>query len=395
MSDTHHLGLPLIAPAQAQKHVTHNEALVALDALVHLACLGRDLSAPPVGPGEGGRYLVGPSPAGAWAGHAGEIAHWLDGAWRFTAPKAGFVAYLADEGALRVFDGERWRAPSVPADALQGLARLGIGTVADAANPFSAKINAALWTARPVGEGGDGDLRYTLNKESASDVLSLLFQSGYAGRAEIGLIGDDDLQLKLSGPGGPWVEAMRLKGSGKVGIGAPDPAERLTVAGNIALATDNAHSLGTPALRVSTVYAATGVINTSDERLKTDLSRLSSGIAADLLRRAPPFSFRWRTGGRDGSEADGTSVERAGRRHHLGWSAQDWRAGLAEADLDLGLLVSMDPNDPDAELGLRPDQIVAVLHAGLLGLLDDLEALKASVTQLASDTPGGRDLALD
>jgi hypothetical protein len=74
MSETFHLGLPLLAAAQAQKHVTHNEALLALDALVHLACLDRDLSAPPAAPGEGDRYLVGPSPSGPWAGHAGEIA---------------------------------------------------------------------------------------------------------------------------------------------------------------------------------------------------------------------------------------------------------------------------------------------------------------------------------
>jgi hypothetical protein len=225
-----------------------------------------------------------------------------------------------------------------------------------------------------------------LNKESTSDVLSLLFQSGYAGRAEIGLIGDDDLQLKLSGPGGPWVEAVRVKGSGKVGIGVPDPAERLTVAGNVAPSTDNAYSLGTPALRVSTVYAATGVINTSDERLKAEMSRLPPRIAVELLRRAAPMSFRWRVGGRDTSDS-GEGAERPGRRRHLGWSAQEWRAALAGADLDLGLLVSMGPDDPDAELGLRPDQIVAVLHAALLGMIDELDALRARFAEVERGSP--------
>lgn len=41
------LSLPLILPAQAQKHVTHNESLRLLDILVHLAVLDRDRSAPP------------------------------------------------------------------------------------------------------------------------------------------------------------------------------------------------------------------------------------------------------------------------------------------------------------------------------------------------------------
>lgn len=55
---TANLALPLIAASQASKHVTHNEALTALDSLVQLACLDKDLTAPPGSPGEGDRYLV-------------------------------------------------------------------------------------------------------------------------------------------------------------------------------------------------------------------------------------------------------------------------------------------------------------------------------------------------
>ena len=48
MSDaTTHLLLPYILAAQAQKHVTHNEALRILDGLVQLSVLDRDLTAPP------------------------------------------------------------------------------------------------------------------------------------------------------------------------------------------------------------------------------------------------------------------------------------------------------------------------------------------------------------
>ena len=41
MTDTKRLGLPLMDAAQAQKHVTHNEALVRLDALTHLTVSAR------------------------------------------------------------------------------------------------------------------------------------------------------------------------------------------------------------------------------------------------------------------------------------------------------------------------------------------------------------------
>ena len=48
MSDaTTHLLLPYILAAQAQKHVTHNEALRILDGLVQLSVLDRDVTAPP------------------------------------------------------------------------------------------------------------------------------------------------------------------------------------------------------------------------------------------------------------------------------------------------------------------------------------------------------------
>lgn len=208
MSETVNLALPYIAAAQAQKHVTHNEALRMLDALVMLAVRDRDLSAPPGSPAEGDRYLVNPTGAGAFAGKDGQIAQYRDGAWAFHAPLAGWLCYVEDEDALLLFDGSDWGSPLGPNPVLQNLALLGVGTVADATNPFAAKLNNALWTARAVGEGGDGDLRYKLNKEAAGNTLSMLFQTGYSGRAEIGLTGDDDLHLKVSDDGVTWRDAV-------------------------------------------------------------------------------------------------------------------------------------------------------------------------------------------
>lgn len=75
---TNHL-LPYILAAQAQKHVTHNEALRTLDALVQLAVVDRDLDTPPAAPDEGARYIVGASPTGEWAGHQGMPARFLPG----------------------------------------------------------------------------------------------------------------------------------------------------------------------------------------------------------------------------------------------------------------------------------------------------------------------------
>lgn len=210
MTDTIHLGLPCIEGAQAQKHVTHNEALRLLDTLVQLAVLDRDLTDPPATPDDGARYIVKGGATGAWAGRDDAIAAWQDGAWQFNPPRAGWLAYVADEGALLVWNGSAWVNVLSALTTLQNLSLLGIGTTADGANPLSAKLNNALFAAKAVADGGDGDLRYKLSKESAANTLSFLFQDNWSGRAEIGLAGDDDFRVKVSPDGATWFEALLI-----------------------------------------------------------------------------------------------------------------------------------------------------------------------------------------
>lgn len=84
------------------------------------------------------------------------MALWTDGAWLRLPPRTGWRVRVEDDGLLLVYDGASWIG-TTPA-ALQNLALLGLGTSVDSSNPFSAKLNAALWTARTVAEGGTGDL---------------------------------------------------------------------------------------------------------------------------------------------------------------------------------------------------------------------------------------------
>lgn len=234
MNETPCLRLPYILPSQSQKHVTHNEALRMLDALVQLAVLDRDLESPPGSPADGDRYIVAADATGGWADHDGQIAAWQDGAWAFLVPRTGWCAVVADEQVIVWFDGTQWTLFEMPAGAeLQELSLLGLGTTADAVNPFSAKLNKALWTARTAAEGGDGDLRYTLNKEAPGNTSSLLFQSGFSGCAEVGLAGDDDLRIKVSPDGSTWTQALavsRASGLASFAQGIAHPATGLPVA---------------------------------------------------------------------------------------------------------------------------------------------------------------------
>ncbi|MCK0209010.1 DUF2793 domain-containing protein [Starkeya koreensis] len=102
------LALPLIAAAQAQKHVTHNEALLRLDALAQLGVHDRTRTAPPADPVPGDRHIVAAGATGDWAGHAGEVAL-FDAGWRFLAPGAGWRAHVAAEGRTLIHDGTNWR----------------------------------------------------------------------------------------------------------------------------------------------------------------------------------------------------------------------------------------------------------------------------------------------
>ncbi len=210
MTDTVNLALPCIEGSQAQKHVTHNDALRILDTLVQLAVLDRDLTAPPGTPAEGQRWIVKSGATGAWAGHNNAIAAWQDGAWQFSAPKTGWVAFVADEGTLLVWNGTAWGDFFSTVTSVQNLALLGVGTTADSTNPLSAKLNNMLLTAKTVAEGGDGNLRVKLNKESAAKTLSFLFQDNFSGRAEVGLTGDDDFHFKVTPDGSTWLEAILI-----------------------------------------------------------------------------------------------------------------------------------------------------------------------------------------
>jgi hypothetical protein len=107
MGNTARLGLPLIASGQAQKDVTHNEALLALDRLVALVVQSRSVNAPPMGAQAGQCWIV---PAmGGWNQPAGTLMHWDGLGWVAAAPVPGQMAWIADEGGAVIFDGS-WRA---------------------------------------------------------------------------------------------------------------------------------------------------------------------------------------------------------------------------------------------------------------------------------------------
>lgn len=107
-NETARLGMALLQPAQAQKHVTVNEALMRLDGLVNPVLESAATATPPAVVIDGQCWGVPVGAGGAWAGEAGRIAIGSNGGWVFAAPRAGMRAFVRDRGVEAVHDGSGW-----------------------------------------------------------------------------------------------------------------------------------------------------------------------------------------------------------------------------------------------------------------------------------------------
>lgn len=105
--------LPLIAPGQAQKEMFHNEALGAVDALLHAAVESVGATEPPADPAPGQSWILGAAPSDVWAGHAQALACWTEGGWRFHRPAAGMRVVVRATLVPHEWDGTGWREGEV------------------------------------------------------------------------------------------------------------------------------------------------------------------------------------------------------------------------------------------------------------------------------------------
>jgi hypothetical protein len=209
--ETTHLKLPYLSAAQAQKHVTHNEALRLIDTVVQLAVLDSTLAAPPEDSEDGDRYVVAASATGAWAGKDGTVATWVDGAWAFATPEDGWLAFDVAAEALLVRLGGAWTPVAAGSGAYpDSVERLGVNATPDDTNRLAVRSEAVLFSGIEEELDGTGDIRFVVNKHGDARTASLLFQSGWSGRAEVGLCGDTDFVFKVSPDGSAWIDAIRI-----------------------------------------------------------------------------------------------------------------------------------------------------------------------------------------
>ncbi|MEO9682411.1 DUF2793 domain-containing protein [Tateyamaria sp.] len=202
------LSLPYLQPSQAQKHVTHNEALRQLDMIVQLNVVETGATQPPLVPTTGEVYALGQGATNDWAGQDDSLATFDGTAWNFVMPQTGWRAWDHGDDMLKVWNGTAWVAPGA---STQNLAGVGVGTTSDAVNRLAVVSEATL-----LNHAGAGH-QLKINKSTGPDTASLLFQTGFSGRAEMGLAGGDDFTVKVSADGSAFSEAIHVdRNSGKV-----------------------------------------------------------------------------------------------------------------------------------------------------------------------------------
>ena len=118
--------LPYLIAGQAQKELTHNEALAIIDVLLH-AAFEDQLASPPIGlvnSDAGKCWLVANGPQGdaegEWAGYTDHIACWTGSGWRFAPPVTGMKIWHKNNSAQWLYIGGQWTGPATVPDASNG-----------------------------------------------------------------------------------------------------------------------------------------------------------------------------------------------------------------------------------------------------------------------------------
>ncbi len=223
MPNSPNLALPYILANQAQKHVPHNDALALIDGLLQLSVISRGLNAPPGTYIDGNRFLIGAAPLAEWLGQAGLIAFRNAGLWQFLTPRKGWALWVEAENIFLIYDGVNWVAPPVP-QILQNMSLLGVNATADAINKLAVSSSAVLFNN--VGNG----IQLKFNKNALADTASLLYQTGFSGRAELGATGDDSFHIKVSPDGALWKEGIIVDASSGLAKVFANPTDPLGVA---------------------------------------------------------------------------------------------------------------------------------------------------------------------
>lgn len=299
-----HLKLPYILANQAQKHVTHNEAIRLLDGLVQMSVLDRDLAAPPGSPNDGDRYIVATGATGAWTGWESNIAYYVDGAWMRLVQRLGWLSWIEDEGHYCLWNGSAWitvLGDLNAADLANGsIALLGVRTAADASNRLAVKSDAILLSHDDV-TPGTGDLLVKINKAAAARDAGFVLQDGWSTRALLGLLADDEFALKLTPDASSFFSALRGHRGLHGRIAVKDAARSYPIRWRPRAGTTTIDALGLGTSSTGTVAAvAPSSSNLFTQSIRNKITSAATAGSAATLRGSQLCLWRGNSAGLGG-----------------------------------------------------------------------------------------------
>lgn len=100
------LGLPYLSVNQAQKEVTHNQALDFMDFFIQPVVVSR-IAAPPTGV-EGNAYIVIATATGSWVGKEGKVARYINGTWAYYNPFEGLGVWSVTDAKDYIYHSGAW-----------------------------------------------------------------------------------------------------------------------------------------------------------------------------------------------------------------------------------------------------------------------------------------------
>lgn len=233
MSNSPRLGIPYLVESQAQKEVTHNEAINMIELLVH-PISESVLSTPPANPIEGALYLIGLGATGEWEGKDNYITEYISGSWKYCPPVDGMRIWDKNTGQALFYKAGSWQEETVSADVM-------LKSVYDTNN--DGKVDAAETADKapvntfPIGDGTDATIliqayNADTNKPgirySAVDNKWQYCNDGSTW-ADIGSGG---------GSSGPTFKTISVSGQGDVVAEVSDDALTLVAGSNIEITTD-------------------------------------------------------------------------------------------------------------------------------------------------------------
>ena len=204
------------------------------------------------------------------------------------------------------------------ADGLYSTA-MGFNTDARATGSVALGYNADADANYSIGIGYSADAQAEYSVAIGNYARAESYSSMAVGRYNTGggdataWVATDPLFEIGNGSSSARANAMTVLKNGNVGIGLTNPEQLLHVNGQVRFAgaeylvdggsneiecradmrpsTDNLYDLGTSTMRWDDIYATNGIVNTSDRRLKENITPIHYGLE-DLLKLRP-VSFTW------------------------------------------------------------------------------------------------------